>query len=654
MRLLQRSLVARIVASLLAIAAMALVSIVVTLTVAAGSRGDAAAINMAGSLRMTAYQVEAALQAYQRRPDTEQAARVEATVERFRERMTRPALVEALPAAEDHALQRQYRQILVRWDETLARRAAQVLAGAPTNARAAASALDTLVGEIDVLVTLLERNSESKIRLLGALQILFLMLIAVVVAIALYDIRHNLVTPLRQLVVLAREAAQRNFGRRTRITGSDELALLGRTFDTMAEELSASYAELEDRVTRKQQELARSNHAMQVLHNGSRALYGGGNDLCASAAPMLRQLERLLEIGPIRLSLHTPYDDRQIPILATHSARRPEYCRDHDCHACLIDPQPLQLQNTETGECLLLPVSVGDLVLGTLEIWYPKESPLSDSVRRLLNALADQLATAVYLQRRIEEQQQVSLMNERTIIARELHDSLAQSLSYLKMQVARLERMQERNMPQASQAAVCAELRTGLNSAYRQLRELLTTFRLKLDGPGLSSALRQTTEEFAERMGTPVELAFDVPPHLLNPNEEIHVLQVVREALANIHKHAQAHWSAVTVRFEKARLHVTVEDDGVGLANDSSPPMHYGLVIMRDRADTLEGELTLGNRPGGGTRVGLVFTPKTARLITQQNDERRETPPAVETSDAPTPLTTQATGTRQTDDRLAP
>ncbi|MDX5377507.1 MAG: histidine kinase, partial [Halomonas sp.] len=434
-------------------------------------------------------------------------------------------------------------------------------------------------------------------------------------------IRHNLVAPLRQLMVLAGEAARHNFTVRTRLKGADELALLGRTFDGMAEELGTSYADLEERVKRKTRELERSSQVMQVLHDGSRWLYGGGNDLCASAAPMLRQVEQLLEIGPIRLLLNDPHDDRPIPILATHSARRPDYCRDHDCHACLIAPRPIRLSDTEEGECVLLPVSVGDEMLGTLEIWYPKEQPLSDSVRRLLNALADQLATAVYLQRRIEEEQQVSLMNERTIIARELHDSLAQSLSYLKMQVARLERMQAKDAPREAQAAVFDELRTGLNSAYRQLRELLTTFRLKLEGPGLQTALRQTTEEFAERMGAPVEMHYDVPPHLLNPNEEIHVLQIAREALSNTHKHAQAHWAAVTVDFHHARITLRIEDDGIGLADSDSPPMHYGLVIMRDRAHTLGGELKLSNRTTGGTCIEVTFTPQTARLISRQPAE---------------------------------
>ncbi|WP_444678717.1 histidine kinase [Halomonas sp. E19] len=407
-------------------------------------------------------------------------------MQRFEERLEKPELIAAIPISEAHELRKQYRLVLMRWHNELAPEVAQTLTSQYVRVDQLNRALDGLVNDIDRMVNQLEQNTEAKIRLLSALQILFLGLTAVIVAIALYDIRHNLVAPLRHLMVLAREAARRNFTHRTRLDGSDELAMLGRTFDTMAEELGASYAELEARVKRKTQELERNSQVMQVLHDESRSLYGGGNDLCASAAPMLRQVEKLLEIGPIRLSLNDPHGDRQIPILATHAARRPDYCRDHDCHACLIDNRPIHLRETEGGECLLLPVSVGEVLLGTLEVWYPKEQPLSDSVRRLLNALADQLATAVYLQRRIEEEQQVSLMNERTIIARELHDSLAQSLSYLKMQVARLERMQAKDAPKEMQAAVFDELRTGLNSAYRQLRELLTTFRLKLEGPDCS------------------------------------------------------------------------------------------------------------------------------------------------------------------------
>lgn len=617
MKLLQRSLVARIIASLLAISGMAFISITLTMAMSNSSRGDAAAINVAGSLRMNAYQIMGALQRLEYAPKKTSEEQLEALILRFDQRLHGTTLQQTIPRDDRHERRRQLEKLQNYWQHSLR---------PALEAPAAATALDldtlemmivAMVSDIEVLVTYLEQSTEAKVRLLGMMQLLFLALIAIVVSIALYDVRHNLVVPLRQLMVLAREAAQRNFKPRSELRGSDELALLGHTFNKMSAELATSYAALEDKVSRKKQELERSNQALRVMHDASRSLYGGGNDLCSSAAPMLRELEKLLDIGPIRLSLNDPFDQREMPVLETHSRTRPEYCRDQECHACLIDPRPLEMVSNNQSQCLLLPISVGDTLLGTLEVWYHQER-LNDSTRRLLTMLADQLATAVYLQRRIEEQQHVTLINERTIIARELHDSLAQSLSYLKMQVARLERMQQKDATREMQAEVFDELRTGLNSAYRQLRELLTTFRLKLEGPGLQSALRQTIEEFSQRMEITVELDYDVPPYLLNPNEEIHVLQIIRESLANTHKHAQAHWAGVTVHFADARLLVRIEDDGIGLEDDSSPPMHYGLVIIRDRTTTLNGELSITNRPTGGASIEIAFTPLTARLIQQQ------------------------------------
>lgn len=613
MKLLQRSLVARIIAALLAISGMALISITLTMAMSNSSRGDAAAINAAGSLRMNAYQIMVALQRLEHAPEEVSQKQFEGLVTRFDQRLDDTTLRQAIPSDDHHERRRQLEKLETYWQDTLR----PALQATEPDVDTLETMIVTMVDDIEILVAYLEQSTEAKVRLVGMMQMLFMVLITIVVAIALYDVRYNLVVPLRQLMVLAREAAQRNFKPRSQLRGSDELALLGHTFNKMSAELASSYAALEEKVSRKKQELERSNQALRVMHDASRSLYGGGNDLCSSAAPMLRELEKLLDIGPVRLSLNDPFDQREMPVLETHSRTRPEYCRDQDCHACLIDPRPLELIANSQSQCMLLPISVGDTLLGTLEVWYPQQQ-LNDNTRHLLSMLADQLATAVYLQRRIEEQQHVTLINERTIIARELHDSLAQSLSYLKMQVARLERMQEKEATKEAQSEVFDELRNGLNSAYRQLRELLTTFRLKLEGPGLQFALRQTIEEFSQRMGVTIELNYDVPPYLLNPNEEIHVLQIIREALANTHKHAKAHCATVTVRFTNAQLLVRIEDDGIGLEDDTSPPMHYGLVIIRDRANTLNGELTIANRPTGGTGIELVFTPLTARLIQQQ------------------------------------
>lgn len=622
MNVLRHSLVARSIAYLMVISTMAIASIGLTMLIAQRSQGDAAAINVAGSLRLNSAQIAEALQRSPTDEPNEVAQEVNRLAERLTSRLESSVLEQGNNDTSNGQLSEQLSALKTQWHQTLTPTLEDAVNGNERDIERAKAALNGFIDDIDHFVSLLEANTEAKIRFLSAMQVLFLAVIGLLLLAALYDLRHNLITPLRQLMVLSREAGQRNFHYRTNFTSRDELGQLGRTFDQMASELNESYSELEARISHKQKELARHNRALHIIHNGSRALYGGGNDLCGSAAPMLRELEALFNIGPMVLSLNNEHDGSDMEILATHSSERPLYCRDLDCFACLEDPQsPLEFSHEQhppwsrksDAQTLVLPVAVGDLTLGYLTIGYA--TPPSTSTRQLLNTLADHLATAIYLQQRIEEQQQLSLIKERTIIARELHDSLAQSLSYLKMQVARLERMQEKQFPLEQQQGVINDLREGLSSAYRQLRELLSTFRLSLDKPGLQPALQQTVDEFSQRLGFTVELTYQVPPHLLSANEEVHLLQIVREALANTLKHAHAHWAQVSFTFQQANLHLAVEDDGIGLADDQSPPMHYGLIIMRDRARNINATLNFKNRSEGGTGVYLVFNPQTDRLI---------------------------------------
>lgn len=610
MKLLRHSLVARIVAYLLAISGMAIISISLTFIIAYNSQGNAAAINVAGSLRLHIAQIIEALQSTYivggGRKDVDQL------IDRVTTRLDSSTLSQEPRFFDNDQIVVELNGLHQQWHHTLVPMLEQAMISNAANHLPAKAALNNFIIDIDRFVSLLESKSEEKSQLISNIQIIFLILIGILLLMALYDVRHNLVAPLRILMVLSKEAGKSNFHYRSNFRNHDELGQLGRTFDQMAAELNISYRELEARVSFKQAELKRHNSALQIIHNGSRKLYGGGNDLCASATPILRELENLLEIGPIVLAIRNEHDENDMEILATHSPERPIYCRDLACFACLEDPQ-IASDLDHNKLALALPVTVGDITLGYLTVGY-KTLP-SASTRQLLNTLTDHLATALYLQQRIEEQQQLSLIKERTTIARELHDSLAQSLSYLKMQVARLERMQAKQFSAEEQKGVMGDLREGLNSAYRQLRELLSTFRLSLDKPGLHPALQQTVKEFSERLGFSIDLIYQVPPHLLSPNEEIHLLQIARESLANTLKHAHAHWAQVSLTFSNAALHLAIEDDGIGLEDERSPPMHYGLIIMRDRAKNIDADLTFKNRSRGGTGVYLSFTPKTERLI---------------------------------------
>ena len=100
----------------------------------------------------------------------------------------------------------------------------------------------------------------------------------------------------------------------------------------------------------------------------------------------------------------------------------------------------------------------------------------------------------------------------------------------------------------------------------------------------------------------------------LNVNEEIHVLQVVREALSNVARHARATRAGIALRCEHGTAIVTVDDDGIGYTPAADgEPHHYGLIIMQERARSLGGDVRILHRNEGGTRVELRFTPAELR-----------------------------------------
>jgi len=259
---------------------------------------------------------------------------------------------------------------------------------------------------------------------------------------------------------------------------------------------------------------------------------------------------------------------------------------------------------------LSVPLSEGGKPYGVMLLQLPSGMQIEDWKMKLLGSIGHHIGAAFAAAKRSDERRGIALLEERSVIARELHDSLAQSLTYLKIQVTRLKVQLNASGALEQTADVVEELKLGINNAYRQLRELLTTFRLRIDGRGLAEALQETVREFSQRAAIEVRLHDRLLGHELDSSEQIHVLQVVREALANVEHHSQARGADVRLAIEHGRVRVAVEDDGVGIKDAEPPTHHYGLAIMRDRAATLGGTLQVARRAEGGTRVELEFSPR--------------------------------------------
>jgi two-component system nitrate/nitrite sensor histidine kinase NarX len=245
---------------------------------------------------------------------------------------------------------------------------------------------------------------------------------------------------------------------------------------------------------------------------------------------------------------------------------------------------------------------------GMLRLSLPDGVRLEDWQRQLVEALSRHMGMALGAARRSEQERLLALQEERSVIARELHDSLAQALSYMKIQVSLLQHALADPARAAEAEPILADLREGISAAYRQLRELLVSFRLGLSAD-LATLMRDAAREHGTRGGVEVALEVDLGPCLLSPNQEVHVLQIVREALSNMVRHAGARHARVELRGRAdGEVLLAVSDDGCGIG---APPAdsrnHHGLAIMRERARSMGGEIEIASGGRGGTRVCVRF-----------------------------------------------
>lgn len=249
--------------------------------------------------------------------------------------------------------------------------------------------------------------------------------------------------------------------------------------------------------------------------------------------------------------------------------------------------------------------------LGVLKVEADADYLFDETETQLVEVTAELLSMIMGFQDREQEGRRMALLEERAAIARELHDSLAQSLSFMKIQISRLQSSAANKMSFTTLQAIVNELREGLDSAYKELRELLATFRVHIDVRGLNFAVQSAIDEFIQRSNLTITLDNRLVNCRLTVNEEFHVLHVIREALSNIVRHSGATIVNVVLVLQPSGLvSVLIDDDGIGYAAKHEEAGHYGQSIMKERAYSLGGDISVLRRRKGGTRVRLVFTPK--------------------------------------------
>jgi two-component system, NarL family, nitrate/nitrite sensor histidine kinase NarX len=257
---------------------------------------------------------------------------------------------------------------------------------------------------------------------------------------------------------------------------------------------------------------------------------------------------------------------------------------------------------------LAVPLQHRGRVLGVYNLFFAGCGEPSAEVLALLKSVGELLGLALDNVRLEAENLRATLLQERQMMAAEVHDSVAQSLAFVKMRLPLL-RDAVGGSDKAQALRYCDEVRSAVSEAHSSLRGVLAQLRSPMDPLGLVHALDVSTQAFRRHAGAELDFVNELPNLKLDPGDEAQVFHIVQEALNNVARHAQAR--QVRLRIAPGRgdeVEVVVEDDGAGLpAGPAGGGSHYGLEIMRERARRIGGTLEIGPRDGGGTRVELRF-----------------------------------------------
>jgi two-component system nitrate/nitrite sensor histidine kinase NarX len=277
---------------------------------------------------------------------------------------------------------------------------------------------------------------------------------------------------------------------------------------------------------------------------------------------------------------------------------------------------------------LAVPLSHRGRTLGIYNLFYDATTAPGPGVRALLESVGALLGLALENARLERENLRAALADERQALAAEVHDSIGQSLAFVKMRLPLLHDAMHAGEVQAAERYF-DDVRSAVGQAHASLRALLTHMRTPMDPRGLAHALAASAEAFRQHGGAALEVVNDLPSLRLPAGRDEQVFHIVREALANVERHAAARHAWLRLERSGDALQVVVEDDGSGLpAGAGAPGSHYGLAIMHERARRLGGTLDVGPRAGGGTRVCLRLAMPAADMEADMAAARAAAQPA--------------------------
>lgn len=605
---------------------VAMVSIGYTLLLSWKLDGGAAAINDAGSLRMRSYHIGYLISS---RASPERITREMDGFEDTLARLRRGDPTRPLFLPNNQEVYAQAQRIVDNWQRRVRPALSQAIHQPPDTPK---PYLDAFVEDINRLVSLIEQDNARNTTLLRLFQVVLLALALTGTVTMIYLMYLLVINPLTDLGRAMQRLRDGDWQTRIEVETQDEFGMLARGFNQMASRLEDLYATLEDKVEEKTRSVESKNRQLATLYQVTAFLH----EPHSREAMCQGFLQRLIELfaadgGSVRLA------DRQrgrLDLVAQvglpQSLQESEPCthiQGCECGQALALPEPLLRHVPQGGLLPLKPCGAAgfqDVALfhirynqqeiGLFSLFFRQAARLSPQDQYLIETLGQHLGVAIENLRLAARDRQFAVSEERNLMAQGLHDSIAQSLSFLNLQVQMLE-----SALAAGETEQVKEnldfIRTGVQECYEDVRELLLNFRTQISKESFPDALHSLLRRFEQQTRVHTSLTMTGSGLPLDPQQELQVLFILQEALSNVRKHARARQVDIQL-CNQADFTLTIRDDGVGFNPASvaeKKDQHVGLSIMEERARRIHGQIHIHTQENSGTTLELLL-PKEERI----------------------------------------
>ncbi|MGF6148511.1 Nitrate/nitrite sensor protein narX [Kingella potus] len=606
--------------------AVSVASIVFTLYLSLWLEGNAAAINDLGSLRFQSYRL--ALLAEEAVPQPEIDARIgqfdEVLAAVRRGDPQRPLSLPDNPQvmARMAALETQWRQEIK-----------PVFQAASAGRKIGSAQLDSFLHTVDDTVAAVERTSAAYITWLRIFQSALLALVLVSSAVMVWLTRIWIIAPLQELLSGVQAVRDGDFGVQMQAAGSSEFAEVNSGFNQMSARLSELYGSLEQQVAEKTQDLERKNFILGTLYAFSSVL-GKPQSATEASEVFLERLMKIAEADAGSVRLTDPKRQRMdlaAQISLPQSLQQSEACSkigDCFCGAAVQNNEARAIRFYDTRpkaadlgpqydyECRrhgfadlrVLPIRYKEQDIGIATLYYRHTQEIGGTVGELLELLCSQFGVVVTNSRLGEESRQLAVLQERNLIAQGLHDSIAQTLAFLNLQVQMLESALDSGSSELAGENL-QFIKSGVQECYDDVRELLLNFRTKIGRRDFAEAADEVVARFRRQTGTEAHIVWTQDQGMpLSSDQQLQCIFILQESLSNIRKHARA--ARVDIEIDNGRDFVmTITDNGIGFDAEHLEKLsgnHVGLNIMKERAARIRAQLNLASQPGQ-TRIRLIL-----------------------------------------------